>query len=536
MSLEDKIRIFKNTKSWSELPDELLVELAEIMTMEEVGDNHIFIKEGEVFKSILIVDIGKLVRTKLSCDDSEKAAILAGTAETIKEQSVVVDEILGTGEGHLGGHATGTMHNFEPNAKAYATVISSGPKTRVWKIPGDKFREIVAKPQYALPVMVFLANEVRAGSKSIRTMLNQLKQGVRGESSSGANDIKVLCFDATSWVVDNFKPAVEEFNKEHMGSDNPLHITMDYTTERLSDQSATFAAGYDAVCLFVNDTANASTIQTLSKLGVKMIANRCAGFDRVDTKAALAYGITLARVPAYSPYAVAEMAISLLMGINRKITRASNRVKMANFSLDAGLMGVDIHGKTVGVMGTGKIGQILCNIIHGFGANIICYDVFESDEVKAMGGKYVSKDEIFAQSDILFLMMPLLPQTKHTINDAALEKLKPGVLLINSSRGGLVDTNSVLKGIQSGIIGGYGADVYENEGDYFFQDWSARNISDPTLVSLLGNNNVLLTAHQAFFTQEAVDAIVNVTIDNLKQFKEGKVMYEHPNTFLPPRK
>ena len=153
-------------------------------------------------------------------------------------------------------------------------------------------------------------------------------RGARGaESEEAKNEIKVLAFDATSWVVDNFKPAVEEFNKDHKESGDGLHITMDYTTERLSEQSATFAAGYDAVCLFVNDTANASTIQTLSKLGVKMIANRCAGFDRVDTKAALAYGITLARVPAYSPYAVAEMAVSLLMGVNRKIAKASNRVR-----------------------------------------------------------------------------------------------------------------------------------------------------------------------------------------------------------------
>jgi hypothetical protein len=274
------------------------------------------------FKFILVVDTGKLVRTKLSCDESEKSAILEGDAETIKENSVVVDEILGTGTGQ-GARATGTMHNFEEGAKAFATVMASGP-TKVWKIPGDKFREAVSKHEYSLAVMAFLANEVRRRSKSIRTVLSELKQGASGDGSEDTNEVKVLCFDATSWVVDNFKPAVEEFNKEHKDG---ISITMDYTTERLSEQSATFAAGYDAVCLFVNDTANANTIQTLSKLGVKMIANRCAGFDRVDTRAALAYGITLARVPAYSPYAVAEMAISLLMGVNRKIARASNRVK-----------------------------------------------------------------------------------------------------------------------------------------------------------------------------------------------------------------
>lgn len=285
----------------------------------------------------------------------------------------------------------------------------------------------------------------------------------------------------------------------------------------------------------MNDTADADTIKILSKVGVKMISNRCAGFDRIDTKAALAYGISLARVPAYSPYSVAEFAISLLMGINRKIARASARVKMSNFSLDSGLMGCDIHGKTVGIMGTGKIGQILCSIIKGFGANLICYDVFEANAVKVMGGKYVSKEELFTQSDIVFLMMPLLPPTKHTINEGMLHLLKPGVLLINSSRGGLVDTKAVLKGIQEGIIGGYGADVYENESEYFFQDWSAKSVRDPTLVALMGSNQVLLTAHQAFFTQEAVDAIVNTTLSNVKHFTEGKTMYDHPNNFLPLR-
>jgi D-lactate dehydrogenase len=186
-------------------------------------------------------------------------------------------------------------------------------------------------------------------------------------------------------------------------------------------------------------------------------------------------------------------------------------------------------------MGTGKIGQILCDILFGFGAKVICFDVYESDALKEKGAKYVSKDELFENSDVIFLMMPLLPPTRHTINSGMLDQLKPGVILINSSRGGLVETTAVLKGIEMGIIRGYGADVYENEGDYFFQDWSAKSIPDPTLVALLGNNNVLLTAHQAFFTQEAVDAIVNVTLDNLLKYKEGMTMYLHPNTFLPPR-
>lgn len=377
-------------------------------------------------------------------------------------------------------------------------------------------------------VLSALAKDLRSASKSMRGLLSEVAANT---DAANPNEIKILSYDSTSWVVENFNPAIEKFNKE-----NEVQIRMEYTTERLSSKTASFAKGFDVVCLFVNDTADKDTIQILSNNGVKMIANRCAGFDRVDTAAALAFGISLARVPAYSPYAVAEMGISLLMGVNRKIAKASTRVKMANFSLDGGLMGTDIHGKTVGVMGTGKIGQILCGILKGFGVNLICFDVFEADAIKEMGGKYVTKEEIFKQSDIIFLMMPLLPPTKHTINESMLDQLKPGMILINSSRGGLVDTKAVLKGIKSGIISGYGADVYENEGDYFFQDWSAKSVQDPVLVALMAENKVLLTAHQAFFTQEAVDAIVNTTLSNVKLFKEGKTMYDHPNNFLPIRK
>lgn len=265
---------------------------------------------------------------------------------------------------------------------------------------------------------------------------------------------------------------------------------MDYTADRLDLKTARFAAGYDAVCLFVNDTADRETITALSMGGVKLIAMRCAGFDRVDIKCAKACGISIARVPAYSPYAVAEHAIALLMSVNRRITQASTRVKMSDFTLDSSLLGMDIHGKTVGIMGTGKIGQILCRIVNGFGANLMAYDVFESDEVKNMGGKYVTQDEIYKNCDVIFLMMPLLPATKHTINADVLPKLKKGVILINTSRGGLIDTPALVTGLQSGIIGGCGLDVYENEGDYFFQDWSGKAVEDSTLVSLLGSNRV----------------------------------------------
>ena len=293
---------------------------------------------------------------------------------------------------------------------------------------------------------------------------------------------------------------------------------------------------YDAVCLFVNDTADANIIRMLSLSGVEMISMRCAGFDRVDTKAAQAHGLTVARVPAYSPYAVAEHAVSLLMAVNRKICLASTRVKMANFTLDESLIGMDIFGKTVGVMGTGKIGQILVRILNGFGAKILCYDVYQNKEVKKMGAVYVTKNEIYEKADIIFLMMPLLPATKHSINMEVISKLKKGVLIINTARGGLIDTNALITGLQSGKIGGVGLDVFENEQKYFFQDWTGKSIDDPNLASLLGNNKVVLTAHQAFFTQEAVDKIVGTTLENIKDWRLGKVGHDHPNSCLPNKK
>jgi len=406
---------------------------------------------------------------------------------------------------------------------------------KVWMIEGEDFRGIVQNnASYSWQFLLAMSDEVRTGSKSMEALIRKAKgNNGNGDGGEGSDEtLRVLCYDSTAWTTDSFKPAVEEFNAKERAD---FKIVMDYTTDRLSKHSATHAAGYDAICTFVNDVADSRTIQSLSMLGVRMIAQRAAGFDRIDTKAARAYGMTVARVPAYSPNAVAEHAITLLMTVNRKIHRATARVKMGNFSLDGGLMGMDIHGKTIGVMGTGKIGQILCRIVSGFGANLICYDVYESEEIAKMGGRYVSKDEIFAQSDVLFLMMPLLEPTYHTINKDVLPKLKRGVILINTSRGGLVDTEALLHGLRDGVISGVGLDVYENEGEYFFQDWSARQIKDPYLAILLGLNNVVLTAHQAFFTKEAVDQIVQTTLQNFVDYKQkGLTGLRHPNNVIPP--
>lgn len=364
----------------------------------ECPDGHILVDEDTQILQVLMLESGKLVRTKFAVEETKKHAVrssmnlfkdISMRSITFEEKSIVVDVIQGR------GRITGLLHILEPGSKAFATVHASGP-TKVWSISADDFREVISSdPQFALDMMGAMARELRTGSKSLRGLMKQVQKVGNGDMEGDSNFkiCRVMCYDATSWVTDGFKPAIEAFNKEH--ESEGFSIVMDYTTDRLSEKSAVFAAGYDAVCLFVNDNANADVLQMLSRIGVKMVAMRCAGFDRVDTKAARAYGMTVARVPAYSPYAVAEMAISLLMAVNRKITKANNRVKMANFTLDSGLMGMDIYGKTVGVMGTGtskkmvffillivlnfyhfllvtgKIGALLCNIVLGFGANLI---------------------------------------------------------------------------------------------------------------------------------------------------------------------
>jgi D-lactate dehydrogenase len=508
-----------------------------VLTTAETG--HVFVEEGQKMSQILIVEEGKLVRTKLSLteDEIQKTSVKElSRSLTLVDNSVTVDYVEGR------GRVVGLLHTFKADGSdAFATISVASDTAKIWLLDADDFRNVISTvPQHCLDVLAALARELREGSKSLRGLMKQVKNvsNNAGDDAASKNVFKVMCYDTTSWVSDGFKPAITLFNEQQQieHGDDAVVVDMHYTTERLSEESATYAAGYDAVCLFVNDSASEQIIRTLSLLNVKMIAMRCAGFDRVDARAARAYGLTVARVPAYSPYAVAEMAVALLMSVNRKIARADARIKMANFSLDSGLMGIDIYNKNVGIMGTGKIGQILCKIMRGFGAKVQCYDVYQSQDVIDMGCTYVTKDEIFATSDVLFLMMPLLEPTYHTINETTIQQLKKGVLLINTSRGGLIDTKALLKGIKDGIVSGVGMDVYEYEQAYFFQDWSAKNIQDEDLLSLIAENNVVLTAHQAFFTKEAVASIIDTTLHNLADYHYGKRGDKHPNNCLPPSK
>jgi len=289
---------------------------------------------------------------------------------------------------------------------------------------------------------------------------------------------------------------------------------------RLSHQTADLAAGYEVVSVFVHDALDAPCLERLAAGGTKLVALRCAGFNNVDIKAAQSLGIRVVRVPAYSPHAVAEHTVALILALNRKLTRAYNRVREGNFSLN-GLLGFDLHGKTAGVVGTGKIGAQVARILHGFGCRLLAYDVQEDAACRDLGASYLPLDELLAQSDIVTLHCPLLPATEHLIDESALGRMKQGVMLINTSRGGLVDTRAVIGGLKSGKIGYLGLDVYEEEEDLFFEDLSTNVIQDDTFMRLLTFPNVLITGHQAFFTDSALEKIAQTTAENIAAYQRG---------------
>lgn len=299
---------------------------------------------------------------------------------------------------------------------------------------------------------------------------------------------------------------------------------------RLTPETVSLAAGFPAICSFVNDYLTGDILQQLARGGTKFIALRCAGFNQVELDACHKLGFRIARVPAYSPYAVAEHAVGLMLALNRKYHKAFNRVRESNFAID-GLLGFDMHGRTVGVVGTGKIGFCTAKILAGFGCNLLFYDVAENPECQSLG-RYVSLDTLMADSDIITLHCPLTPQTNHLISAASIERMKPGVMLINTSRGALVDTPAVIEGLKSGQIGYLGLDVYEEEAELFFEDRSCDVIQDDIFMRLATFPNVLITAHQAFFTATALEKIAQVTMANLSAFERNAPT---PNELLPPK-
>ncbi|CEJ46885.1 2-hydroxyacid dehydrogenase [Umezakia ovalisporum] len=290
---------------------------------------------------------------------------------------------------------------------------------------------------------------------------------------------------------------------------------------RLNQKTAILAASFPGVCVFVHDIVDAPTLKILASGGTRLIALRCAGFNNVDLQAAADLGIKVVRVPAYSPYGVAEHAVGLILTLNRKIHFAHNRVRESNFSL-TGLLGFNLNGRTVGIIGTGKIGLILGQIMKGFGCQILAYDLYRNPELEKVGGKYVELPELFANSDIISLHCPLTPETHHLINAQVIAQMKPRVMLINTSRGALIDTQAVIEGLKSRQIGFLGVDVYEQESDFFFEDLSGEIIQDDVFQRLTTFPNVLITGHQAFFTEEALQNIAETTFANISDIEQGR--------------
>lgn len=317
--------------------------------------------------------------------------------------------------------------------------------------------------------------------------------------------MKVAFFDTKPYDVPGF---------DHYAAKSGLEIK--YFETRLNEDTASLAAGFDAVCVFVNDTVSAPVVETLCRLGVKVLVLRCAGFNNVDIKVCQGK-LPVFRVPAYSPYAVAEHAMALLLTINRRTHKAYIRTRDFNFSLQ-GLAGFDLHGKTVGIIGTGKIGRVFADICKGFGMNILAYDKYPNPN---SGLNYVELPELFEQSDIISLHCPLTEDTRHIINTASIAKMKKGVTILNTSRGGLIDTEALINGIKDKQIGAACLDVYEEEGDFFYEDFSGHIVQDDKLVRLIAMPNVIVTSHQAFLTQEALDSIASTTVDNLVKFFAG---------------
>ncbi len=323
--------------------------------------------------------------------------------------------------------------------------------------------------------------------------------------------LKVAVFSSKSYDEDHLKQANESKQFE-----------LTFFELQLTPQTAALTQGFDVVCCFVNDVIDEQVAQALKNNGIRFIAMRCAGFNNVDLEACAKYELPVARVPEYSPNAVAEHAAALILDLNRNIHRAFSRIRENDYSL-SGLMGFDLFGKTVSVVGGGRIGQALIRIMKGFGCRVLCYDPMPSEELKETGVELVALEQVWVESDIISLHCPLVRSTYHIINSNTLSQMKRGVMLINTSRGGLIDTPAIINALKTGKVGYLGLDVYEEEASLFFEDYSDEVLLDDVFARLTTFKNVVITGHQAFFTHEALQAIAEVTLNNIQHFEQGEI-------------
>lgn len=413
------------------------------------------------------------------------------------------------------GHTFGLYHLLT-HPMAYATAKAVG-KTTVLVICAERFGELVqSRPSFATAMLAGTFMLVRSQANALRAIHTHADEKIR-----------VIFYDASAWTR-------SAFSAEKCKAFNPA-IEPVFVQERLTLDTTVFASGHDVISCFVNDDVSGEVLHKLSCIGTKMIAMRCAGFDRVAVDNARAYGVTVARVPGYAPEGVAEHAAALMMSAVRNVHTASARTRALGFSLQ-GLAGFNIRGKTVGVIGVGRIGQCMVRILDGFGTKIIAYDPFPiPDHIKAMPSVTVasSLDEIWPVCDIITLHVPLTKELNHLINKDTISRMKEGVVIVNVSRGPLIDTAALLDGLTSGKVRAAGLDVFEGEESFVFGDAAAVRVPDP-MRSLLALPNVVVTGHQAFLTEEALAAIRTTTLQNIMDFMAGKTGSDHPNSVYGP--
>jgi D-lactate dehydrogenase len=476
----------RKVELFSSLDDHLLGHLKETMRRRALAPGEVLCTEGEPGDRMYLLVSGELKVLK------------RGTAG----KPVEITRL-------RAGEIAGMMGLFEQEPRS--ATLEASERSEVWEMDQETFHALLdAEPSIGRALVTVLSRYLRQETRVVAEL----------RTHDADSRLKVAVFDAKPYTSASFL----ERNRDR--------FALRFFEARLGADTAAMADGFRVVCPFVNDVVDADVAERLGRMGVELVALRCAGYNNVDLEACARRGIDVVRVPAYSPYAVAEHAVALMMALNRHIHRAHNRVREGNFSL-SGLVGFDMHGKTVGVVGTGKIGRCLIDILLGFGCAVLAVDRVSSPDLEARGVRFVELDELLRRSDIVSLHAPLTPETHHLIRDETIARMKPGVMLINTSRGGLVDTQSLIRGLVSGRIGSAGLDVYEEESGYFYEDRSNAVMADDALARLVSLHNVMITSHMAFLTTEALANIADTTLENIAEYESGKRGSGLANIVLP---
>jgi D-lactate dehydrogenase len=470
------VELLKKVHCFSGLDETALAAVQALLEPAAFADGECLCNEGETGASMFILESGKVAVLKSAEEgDPIEVALLRP------------------------GDIAGEMGLFGQKTRS-ATLKALGP-CKAWILEYDAFERLLERhAAVARGLLSYLsAHLARETSTVARLMARDMEPGLR-----------VAFFHVSPYRNSLYKEK------------NRYGYALHFFTPRLTLDTVPLAAGFRVIVVSANDTLDEPVIDELAALDVEMIALRCTGFNNVDLVACQRHGISVARVPEYSPHAVAEHAVALMMALNRRTHRAHARVRDGNFSLD-GLVGFDMHGRTAGVIGTGKIGACLLEILHGFGCRLIAYNRSPRPElIDRLGVRFVELDELFAQADIISLHTPLTPETHHMINATAIAKMKPGVMLINTARGGIINTRALLDGLKSGTIGYAGLDVYEEEEDFFYKDLSDSHITDDVLALLTTFNNVMVTSHQGSLTDVAQSEMAEATLENIREFELGR--------------